>query len=441
MTLVGVISLGCPKNLVDSETMIGILTAAGYTITPSLEEAEVIIINTCGFIRPAVQEGVETIFSSLQFKKKGACRYLAVTGCLPQRYGSKLAKLIPGVDIWLGVNAASFLLESLQKAFAGEKVVNCFSSKKRKIASNLPRLLATPPYTAYLKIAEGCSHSCSFCLIPRLRGALRSKPIELIDEGARQLAGNGVKEIVLVAQDTGSYGKDLKGKLSLNLLLQKLVKIPQLEWIRLLYLNPASLTPDIIETISNESKICNYLDLPFQHANQEILRKMGRKGDFSKYLALITNLRTALPDLTIRTTLMTGFPGEDEKAFQELLSFVEKVQFDRLGVFPYYHEEGTKSFRLPETASFFEKKRRCRRIMQIQRMISRKKNRGLVGKGLKVLIEKHLGDNIYLGRSFREAPEIDPKIIIKGNKLSIGTFIKVKITQAYTFDLAGIAEE
>ncbi|MDH7578445.1 MAG: 30S ribosomal protein S12 methylthiotransferase RimO [Bacillota bacterium] len=438
MTLVNMISLGCPKNLVDSEAMLGVLAAHGYTVTTSLEAAELIIINTCSFIRPAVKEALNTIFYCLEFKKKGACRYLVVTGCFPQRYGPQLAKLIPEVDVWLGVDAAPLLLDSLQKTFAGEKVVRCPSAENRETSVNHPRLLTTPPSTAYLKIAEGCSHFCSYCLIPYLRGPLKSKPLEVIYREACSLAENGVKEIVLVAQDTGSYGRDLTGQPSLQLVLKQVAKIPQLEWVRILYLSPSSLTPELIEIIRNETKICHYLDLPFQHANQKILRKMGRKGNLEEYLRIIDYLRSVIPDLTLRTTLMVGFPGEDEQAFQELLNFIEKAEFERLGVFPYYHEEGTRSFRYPQTVSYFEKRRRCRNILQLQRKISRKKNREQIGKELKVLIERDLGNGVYLARSFREAPEVDPKIILKGKDLLPGVFTRVKITQAYTFDLAGI---
>ncbi|NPV28279.1 MAG: 30S ribosomal protein S12 methylthiotransferase RimO [Firmicutes bacterium] len=440
MKLVSMISLGCPKNLVESETILGLLAASGYAITPSLEDAELIIVNTCSFIRPAVKEALNAISYSSQFKKKGACRCLVVMGCLPQRYGPQLAELIPEVDVWLGVNAAPVLLGSLQKALAGEKVLNC-PSPHREPDSGSPRLLTTPPSTAYLKIAEGCSHFCSYCLIPHLRGPLKSRPLEAIYREACQLAENGVKEIILVAQDTGSYGKDLFGSPSLNLVLKKLAQIPQLEWIRILYLNPTSLTPELVEVIKYETKICRYLDVPFQHANQEILRKMKRKGSLEEHLRLVDYLRSAFPDLTLRTTLMIGFPGENEHAFRELLSFVERAEFERLGVFPYYHEEGARSFRFPETVSWWEKKRRCRILLQLQREISRKKNRKLVGRELKVLIEKDLGNGVYLGRSFREAPEVDPKIIVKAKNLSPGNFAKVKITQAYTFDLAGIEVE
>lgn len=439
MELIYLISLGCPKNLVDSEIMLGILADAGYIVTSSLKEAEIIIINTCGFIRPAVEESLNTIFECIKHKQKGKCRYLIVTGCMTQRYGHQLTKQIPEVDAWLGVHSVSHILECIKDISQGQKIVKLLPSSKENYSSTLklPRLLTTPPATAYLKIAEGCSNFCSYCLIPYIRGELRSRNLEDIYQEAVCLADNGIKEIVLVAQDSGSYGKDLWGKPSLDLVLKRLARISEIEWIRILYVNPSSITPKLIETIKNESKVCHYLDIPFQHANRDILRKMGRNGDICTHLELLDKIRSYLKDITLRTTLMVGFPGEDEKTYQDLIDFIKLAQFDRLGIFPYYHEEGTKAFRYPDTVSYIEKKRRSRHLLQIQREISRKKNKALEGAKYTVMIEKHLADDIYIGRSYREAPEIDPKIIVKGKGLTPGTFCHVKITHAYAFDLAG----
>jgi len=433
MKLVGMVSLGCPKNLVDSENLLGLIASKGYVITSSLEEAEIIIINTCGFIRPAVQEALGEILQCVELKKNGKCRHLIVAGCLTQRYGvAELTEKIPEVDLWLGVNTPHKVLDYLYKAYHQEKI--------SKAPDDSPRLLTTPPFTAYLKIAEGCSHSCAYCLIPSLRGRLKSRPLDEIRREASALVANGVKELVLVAQDTGAYGKDLAGNPSLAVVLKELAGIPDLQWIRILYLNPSSIMPELVETIQHEPKICRYLDIPMQHASSKVLRKMGRKGDAGEYLKLIDSLRSRIPGLVLRTTLMTGFPGEDEQAFQELLEFVKKAQFDRLGVFPYYHEEGTRSFREKETVSFFEKRRRRREILKLQSSISRRKNEAAVGKNLPVLIEKKLGKNVYTGRSYREAPDIDPKIIVRGEDLRPGNFVNVIIRQAYTFDLAGTTD-
>lgn len=435
MKLISMVSLGCPKNLVDSETVLGILANGGYIVTPSPEDAEIILINTCGFVEPAVREAVETICYCLQLKAKGSCSCVVVFGCLVSRYGKKrLSQLFPDVDGWLGVDAAPFVLQSLEMILAGKKPLFPVDEKPEEY----PRMLSTPFYTAYLKIAEGCSHACSFCMIPRIRGPLQSRTPEAIYREAEQLAAGGVKELILVAQDTGAYGRDLPDKPTLAGILKRLVKINGLHWIRFLYLNPHSLTPELIATMQEEPKLCRYLDLPVQHVNSKVLRKMGRRGDIYSYLKLIDNLKTALPDLALRTTLMVGYPGEDTKAFQELQDFVCLAEFDRLGVFPYYHEEGARSSRYPETVSYIEKRKRARDILRLQRRVSRHKNKELVGRNLEVLIEHNLGEDIWWGRSYRDIPDIDPRVIVKGRNLNPGTFVQVKITRAAAYDLIGI---
>lgn len=427
MKLLAMISLGCPKNLVDGETMLGALASAGFVITSSLEDAEVIIINTCAFIEPAVKESLEEIRRCAELKEKGRCSKLIVMGCLTGRYGEQIRRLLPEVDAWFGVAAVGELL-----AYFGKSDTDFCSVPP-------PRLLTTRPATAYLKVAEGCSSACSYCLIPRIRGPLRSRTPEDLLQEARSLVAGGVRELILVAQDTAAYGKDLFGVPSLHLLLPELAAIPGLRWIRLLYLNPFSITPELISAIQQQDKVCRYLDIPFQHASRRVLRKMGRRGDAAAYLQLLDQLRSSLPELVIRTTLMTGFPAEREEDFEELCDFVEKASFDRMGAFPYYHEEGARSSRMPDRVPFFEKRRRKRIIMDLQRGISREKNRKLVGKDLSVLVEQHLGDGIYLGRSYREAPEIDSKIIIRGDALSVGSFARVRLTEGYTYDLVGKA--
>ena len=437
MKLINLISLGCPKNLVDSEAVLGILTSAGYMATPSPEDAEIILINTCGFIEPAVKEAIATILECLELKVKGHCRCVIVMGCLVARYGEKqLSHLLPEVDGWLGVDAASIVLPYLESILAGEKEL----TQVREEPEVYPRLLSTSSYTAYLKIAEGCSHACSYCLIPQIRGPLKSRSPEAIYQEAVQLAACGVKEVILVAQDTGAYGRDLPGRPSLAGLLKELCKINDFHWIRFLYLNPYALTGEIISIMQNEPKICHYLDLPMQHVNRGILRKMGRRGDAFSYLQLVKRLRELIPDLVLRTTLMVGYPGEDEKAFQELCAFVDLAELDRLGVFPYYHEEGARSFRYTETVSYIEKRRRVRDILHLQRMVSRSNNREQVGRTLEVLIEKKIGEGVWWGRSYRDVPEIDPRIIVKGQDLHPGNFVQVQITHASSYDLIGIVK-
>lgn len=473
MKTIGMVSLGCPKNLTESETLLGILAGAGYIPTSSMQDAEIILINTCSFIKTAVSESLDTIRNYARLKKSASCRCLVVTGCLPQRYGASLKRMIPEVDLWLGVNARSCLLDALVGVEAGTQPAaaefgNSYLREAERRApaeadGNPPRLLTTFPATAYLKIAEGCSHSCSYCLIPGLRGRLASRPLEAIYQEAVQLLGNGVREITLVAQDTGSYGKDLYGKPSLELVIKRLASLPDLRWLRIMYLNPSSLTPGLLAAIQEEEKVCRYLDLPFQHASAKVLRLMNRKGDLAANLDIVANLRRLLPGIALRTTLMTGFPGEDRLAFRELLSFVREAGFDRVGVFTYCREEGAPSCRWRETAGFTLKQRRRRQLYGLQRQISRQINTGLVGKELAVLIEKELGEGVYLGRSYREAPDIDPKIIVRiarsdesrrtesgararqarrtpvrEDGLRPGEFVKVRITHAYTFDLAGI---
>jgi ribosomal protein S12 methylthiotransferase len=443
------VSLGCPKNLTESETVLGSLASAGYVITSSLEDAEIILVNTCGFIRAAVKESLETIAHYAHYKQSGTCRYLVVFGCLPQRYGHRLTKLAPEVDLWLGVNARAVLPDVLESLEAGAPAPSdacgtSFMKRGDKTGlDNTPRLLSTPPATAYLKIAEGCSHGCSYCLIPGLRGGLASRPMQDVCREAAELVDHGVREITLVAQDTGSYGRDLYGKPVLDLLIRRLSALPDLRWLRIMYLNPYLLTPELLTAIQEQEKVCRYLDLPFQHACARVLRLMNRPGNLEDNLKIVADLRRLLPGVVLRTTLMTGFPGEDDDAFGELENFTRQAKFDRLGVFAYCHEKGAASFRRRETVSFVEKQRRRRQLYDLQRQISGQANVAIVGRDLLVLIEKELHEpgltSVYLGRSYRDAPDVDPKIIVRGEGLRVGDFATVRITHAYPFDLAGIA--
>ncbi len=352
------------------------------------------------------------------------------------------------MDLWLGVNARSYLLEALRGLEAGAPLPDgacsaSFLKDRSRLPpeqddDNPPRLLTTPPATAYLKIAEGCSHGCSYCLIPRIRGGLASRPLEAICQEAARLVAHGVREINLVAQDTGSYGRDLYGKPSLDLVIRRLAALPDLRWLRIMYLNPYSLTPDLLAVIQDEEKVCRYLDLPFQHASARVLRLMNRPGSLAANLRTRCGLEAPAARHCLAHNPDDRFSRRGRHAFRELLSFVEQAGFERLGVFAYCHEEGAASFRRRETVSFIEKQHRRRQLYRLQRQISRQTNDAIIGQDLAVLIERQVGAGVYLGRSYREAPDVDPKIIVRGDGLRPGDFTRVKITRAYAFDLAGI---
>lgn len=431
------VSLGCPKNLVDSEVTLGLLTKAGHPVTTDPSKAEILIVNTCSFIQDASREAIETILQLVPFKREGRCRLLIVSGCLPQRYGKVLEKELPEVDLFVGTG-------SFQK-------IPYLISRERKKKSYLagptflynektPRILSTPSFTAYLKIAEGCSKTCTFCTVPKIRGPYRSRRISSVLKEAEGLAAQGVKEAILIAQDTTAYGEDLDDGTSLEKLLKGLVQIDGLQWIRILYAYPrfSNFTEGLIELMAHEEKICPYLDLPIQHIDDEILRRMGRRSREKEIRTLIEKLRTSIPEIALRTSLIVGFPGEREKQFEALLRFVEEAQFDHLGAFKYSSEEGTPAHKFHNTVPEKIKEERYHRLMKAQKRISFKKYRRMLGKTVEVLVEEHDGSKEALkGRMKTQAPEIDGSVFLKG-KANPGDLVNALITQARPYDLVGV---
>ncbi len=440
MHKVFLISLGCPKNRVDSEVILGLLADDGLAPTPSLDEADVIIINTCAFIQEAVQESIEAILEAAQAKEKRADTKLIVTGCLPQRYGKELAREIPQVDLWIGTGEFSRIPQLLK---GGESTA--LIKKPRYLYDHrTPRMITNTPHSVYVKIAEGCSHACTFCLIPRLRGPYRSREMASVIQEVEQLAGGGAAEIILVAQDTTAYGADLREKNGLYRLLKELIKISRLQWIRILYAypHPANFHPPLLEMLSGEEKICSYLDIPIQHIDAKILQRMGRRASERETRELINRIKKDYPGIHLRTTLMVGFPGEGEREFKELLAFVREVEFIHLGVFAYSPEEGTKAARIKGQVSSAIAAERAAHIMELQQGISWKKNKELIGSTLPVLIDGISAEpeGVLEGRTAFQAPEIDGVVHIKKGKANGGEMVLVKITQAGPYDLVGEIE-
>lgn len=434
---VGMISLGCPKNQVDAEIMLAKLKDAGYEITNEIIGADVVIINTCGFINDAKQEAIDTILYVGSLKDEGQVGSLIVTGCLAQRYKDEVLREMPEIDGIVGIGGNGDIVETVEKVLSG-KNVSAFPSEYCLPMSG-DRMLTTPNYWAYLKIAEGCSNRCSYCAIPSIRGKFRSRPMEDILEEARSLAESGVKEIVVVAQDITKYGIDLYKELRLAKLLRKLCKIDGIEWIRLLYCYPDCLTDELIDTIAQEDKICNYIDLPLQHADKQVLRRMNRSGSEEELLSLIAKIRSKIPDVVIRTTFITGFPGETEENFETLSRFVEEAQFDRLGCFAYSPEEDTPAATMPDQLDEEIKRHRSELIMQQQYEIFERKQQAKIGKILKVLVDGFDEDDmLYYGRSYMDCAEIDSRVIISTeDELVPGTFVDVKIIAIDDCDLVG----
>jgi ribosomal protein S12 methylthiotransferase len=435
---VGLVSLGCPKNRVDSEIMLGLLQADGYQLTDNPAEAECLIINTCGFIGDAKKESIDTILEYANYKTEGNCRALIVTGCLAQRYNGELATEIPEIDALVGTGTFPAITQIVREALTGSRAMYVGSPELPR-TDNLPRLLSTPPYTAYLKIAEGCGHNCSFCVIPSLRGRLRSRTREAIFSEAAQLAARGVKELILIAQDTTQYGIDIYGRPALAELLAELAVIEGLVWIRLLYTYPANFTDELIAVIKREPKICRYLDLPLQHISDRVLRKMNRRGGKQEISELIEKIRREIPEVALRSSFIVGFPGETKEEFAELLSFLRDSRFERVGVFPYSREEGTPAAAIAGQVAEKEKKWRYRRAMTVQQEISRSLNEALVGQTMTILVEGETGrsDYSFYGRTYRDAPQIDGIAYLAGTGLQPGTFIRTVITGADTYDLYG----
>ena len=433
------ISLGCDKNLVDSEYMLGLLRDAGHTLTEDEQEAEAIVINTCCFIHDAKQESIETILEASAYKNTGKCRVLIVTGCLAERYRSEIAAEIPEVDVILGTSSFDEVVSVLSKAEHGER------AEVYKELTYLPlpqtkRVNTTCGYTAYLKIADGCEKFCTYCVIPSIRGKYRSVPMERIIEEAEQLARDGAKELILVAQETTLYGVDLYGKKMLPELLRKLCAIEGPEWIRLLYCYPEEITDELITVMKEEKKICRYLDLPIQHASDTVLKRMGRRTTKKELVRLIRKLRREINGITLRTSLIVGFPGETDEEFSELLDFVKEVQFDRLGVFTYSKEENTPAAKMKGQITAREKRRRQKKIMELQQEIAFEHARQKIGKRYVAMIEgKMPGDGVYLARTYMDAPNIDGYLFVESDEqYESGEFVKVRITGAKGYDLMGV---
>ena len=434
---VHLISLGCAKNLVDSENMLGILRGEGASVVPTIEEADVAIVNTCGFIRSAVEEALDTILQVAAEKKKGKLKRLFVAGCLVQRYGYKLRKELPEVDGWIGtgeIHRVGLLLNQEQNR---EKLVH-IGVPTFLADHTTPRVLSTPFYTAYLKISEGCSHKCTYCIIPKLRGPFRSRTVDSLVREAEWMADNGVKEINLVAQDTTMYGKDLEKRPTLEDLLEKLLKVEGLRWIRMLYSHPARISERLLDLMDHEEVICPYLDIPLQHVNPRVLLAMGRDEGENPW-KLIERVRARKRRISLRTTLMVGFPGETEKAFKELYQFVKHAEFDHLGAFAFSPEKGTAADRLNKKVGQERAQERLDAIMNLQREISRKRNLAMVGETTLVLLEgpSPETDLLLSGRTAGMAPEVDGRVLINKGTGNIGDMVSVLITEAHPYDLIG----
>ncbi len=439
-------SLGCPKNLVDAEVMTAELCSLGYETTDSPQEAELILLNTCAFILPAKEESIAEIFRLAQLKDpaRGACRHLVVTGCLPQRYGDSLHKLLPEVDLFLGINEVARIGAHVRRLVSGEALPPriVVSEPTFIMGSQAPRVLATPGHSAYLKIAEGCSNRCSYCVIPQIRGAARSRSIDDLIREAETLAAAGVKELIVIAQDTTAYGKDLPGKPTLDELLRQLVALDGISWIRILYAYPGGIDGKILKTIAREDKICKYLDLPIQHSDDRILDAMNRRGGQQTIVSTINEIRKAIPDIALRTSLIVGFPGESPKQFRGLLDFVKAVRFDHLGVFVYSREEGTPAAKLPRQVSQKVKEERRQIIMEEQAIISYQVNQGLIGSRQWVMVEgkSDRQDYSHIGRASRQAPEIDGVTYLKGGSFTTGDLVRCTVIAADEYDLFAVTD-
>lgn len=434
-----VVTLGCDKNLVDSEIMSGLIHERGYSLVDHSEEATVIIVNTCGFIDAAKEESVNTILELAELKETAELKALIVSGCLTQRYKEELLKEMPEIDGIVGTGDFDKINDIIDEALAGARpsyVGNPIFNYEMK----LPRRVSGPRYTAHIKIAEGCDNACTFCSIPIMRGKFRSRTIESVIGEAEQLASQGVREISLIAQDSTNYGTDLYDRFMLPELMERLTQVPGIRWVRLHYAYPGFFTDELIEVIANNPKVCKYVDMPLQHSEDSILKRMRRPGRNRDARQLLAKIREKIPGVALRTSLIVGFPGETEEDFYNLKQFVEDVQFDKLGVFTYSQEQDTPAARLPDQVSEDVKEARANEIMELQRSISNKRNWNRVGEELQVLIERYDGRNdVYVGRSQYDAPEIDGEVFVSGCKAEIGEIVNVRITHSFEFDLAGEA--
>ena len=432
------VSLGCDKNLVDTEVMLGLLASRGHQMVDSEEIADVIVINTCCFIHDAKEESIQTILEMAEYKKAGSCKAMIVTGCLAQRYKQEIIDEIEEVDAVLGTTSYDKIVEAIDEALAGYTSVEMTDIDALPLVES-KRLVTTGGHFAYLKIAEGCDKHCTYCIIPKIRGNFRSVPIERLLKEAEDLVAQGVKEIILVAQETTLYGKDLYGEKSLHKLLRELCKISGLRWIRILYCYPEEITDELIQVIKEEDKICNYLDLPIQHASDGILKRMGRRTSKEQLVEIIGKLRKEIPDIAIRTTLITGFPGETQEQHEELMEFVDEMEFDRLGVFTYSPEEDTPAAEMPDQIPEDVKEDRQAELMELQQEIAFDLAEEMIGREVLVMIEGKVADeNAYVGRTYKDAPNVDGLIFVESEEeLMSGDFARVRITGALEYDLMG----
>lgn len=432
------VSLGCDKNLVDTETMLGLLSKERFEFTNDESEADVIVINTCCFINDAKQESIDTILEMAEYKNSGTCKALIVTGCLAQRYKQEIIDEIPQVDVVMGTSNYDEIVDAVNSALEGKGGVNIEDADRLPLV-NEKRVITTGGHYAYLKIAEGCNKHCTYCIIPKIRGEYRSIPMDFVLKQAEEMVQEGVKEIILVAQETSMYGIDIYGRKMLPELLRKMCQISGLYWIRIMYCYPEEITDDLIQVIKEQPKICNYLDLPIQHASDEVLKRMGRKMTKSQLVDVIGKLRREIPDICLRTTLITGFPGENKEQHEEMMEFVDEMEFDRLGVFAYSAEEDTPAANMPNQVDDELKEDWRDELMELQQEVSFDKAQTMIGSVLTVMVEGKVADeNAYIARSYRDAPDVDGYVFINTDEeLMSGDFVKVKITGALEYDLIG----
>ncbi|MCI7181846.1 MAG: 30S ribosomal protein S12 methylthiotransferase RimO [Schaedlerella sp.] len=432
------ISLGCDKNLVDTEVMLGLLASRGYEMTDDESEADIVVINTCCFIHDAKEESIANILEMAEYKKTGKLKALIVAGCLAQRYRREILDEIPEVDVVLGTTAYDKILEAVDEALEGNSSVE-LESLETLPSVDTKRQVSTGGHYAYLKIAEGCEKHCTYCIIPKIRGKFRSVPMERLLKEARELAEQGVKELILVAQETTLYGKDLYGEKCLHTLLKELCKIPGVRWIRVMYCYPEEITDDLIQVMKEEPKICHYLDIPIQHACDAVLKRMGRRTSKQELIDIIEKLRQEIPDICLRTTLITGFPGETQEQHEELMEFVDEMEFDRLGVFTYSPEEDTPAAGMPGQISEEVKLERQAELMELQQEIAFDAAEAMAGQEVMVMIEGKVADeNAYVGRTYRDAPGVDGLIFVETEEeLMSGDFARVKVSGAIEYDLIG----
>jgi len=438
MLNIAMITLGCDKNTVDSEEMLGLLRQKGYNMVNDIEEADCLIINTCSFINDAKEESINTIIESAKLKE-GRLKYLIAAGCLAERYKDEMAKELPEVDAFVGTTGFEDIVQVVERLETGEEKVALFKDISKTTEVDAPRIITERPYVEYLKIAEGCDKRCTYCAIPTFRGNFRSAPMERLIKTAENLSENGVKELILVAQETTMYGVDLYGEKSLHILLRKLSEIEGIEWIRILYCYPEEIYPELIEEMASNKKVLHYIDMPLQHTEDEMLRRMGRRVRNKDIYDIVSRLRDKIPDIAIRTTFITGFPGETKEEHEDLLRTINEIEFDHVGVFTYSAEEGTAAALFSDQIDEETKEQYRNEIMELQQEISLDKNEALVGRTLDCIIEGYISDDdVYSARTYRDAPEVDGFVFVKSDSsLMSGSIVPVKITGATEYDLVG----